>query len=346
MLFTPTLRGALPLLAACCLFPLLSFAQTCPDGVTVDGGTLALVTGGDSTSICAGDGVADSIDVALTDAVGDSSVYVITDADSVILALPAAPPFDLEGAGAGTCLIWHLSYNEGLDGAAVGNSATDLTGCFALSNPITVNREGVDAGTLALTTGGDSLTICAGDSISDAFDVTLSDSIVGANRAWVITDTSLNILGLPAAPPFDLEGAGPGICYVWYLVYGDSLGGAEEGLNAGGLTGCFDLSNPITVTRDTGSNCATVAVNNLLAEKQVTVFPNPVGDVLNLDLTDLTSGTTVIELSDINGRVVERRQQRSANGRHVIPLDGQPSGTYLLRVMNDGKSLTRRIVRQ
>ncbi len=204
----------------------------------------------------------------------------------------------------------------------------------------------VVGGTLALADGGDSTTICAGDSISDAFEVVLTDTVGTANSAWVITDTSLNILGLPDGPPFDLEDAGPGVCYVWHLAYGDSLGGAIVDSSAANLTGCFELSNPITVTRDTGANCATTAVEAPLAPGAVTLFPNPVGELLTLDLAELTSGTTAIDILDLNGRLVERRVLESANGRHAFDLTAAPAGTYLLRVRNDGRALTRRFVKQ
>ena len=113
-------------------------------GVTPVGGTLATT---DPLTICAGDGIADPINTTLMGNVGTNSAYVITDAAGMILALPPGSPFDLEGAGPGNCLIWHLSFEDGLTGAAVGNNAnTDLVGCFSLSNPITVIRQesGVD----------------------------------------------------------------------------------------------------------------------------------------------------------------------------------------------------------
>ena len=79
-----------------------------------------------------------------------------------------------------------------------------MEGCFDFSNPITVTRLGVNAGNIATSDGKTSLTICAGDGESDAFDVTVSEDVEGENSDWVITDTDGNILGLPAGPPFVL----------------------------------------------------------------------------------------------------------------------------------------------
>lgn len=321
-------------------------AQTCADGETVDGGTIALAgSGSDSISICAGNGIADLLDVTLDGEDGDSSVWVITNDSLEILMLAAAPPFDLEGAGDGTCLIWHLSYNDSIGGAMVGARADSLTGCFDLSNSITVRRDGVNGGEIVVTaTQSDSISICVDDSIAVAFDVSLSTDTVGSSGAWVITDTSLNILALPIGPPFDLEDAGAGICYIWYLAIGDSISGAAPDLNAGDLTGCFDLSNPIVVTRDTGAKCATTSVRNPLDPGQVKLYPNPVGNVLNLELSDLTSGATIIEVLDMQGRRIQQEVLQAANGQQSIPLKAVPAGTYLLRVTNDGKTLTRRFI--
>ncbi|MEL7122458.1 MAG: hypothetical protein AAFO07_23635, partial [Bacteroidota bacterium] len=212
------------------------------------GGNLTTAGGMTEKEICAGDGESDAFDVILDGEQGSNSAWVITDDALNILALPAAPPFDLEGAGPGTCLIWHLSF-EDVMGAAVGANAGDLEGCFSLSNAITVVRNQPEGGNLTTSGGMTEKTICAGDGESDAFDVILTDN-VGPNTAWVITDDALNILALPAAPPFDLEEAGDGTCLIWHLSFYGDITGAEMGANAADLEGCFSLSNPITVYRE------------------------------------------------------------------------------------------------
>ena len=65
---------------------------------------------------------------------------MITDSSGVIFGLPSAPPFYFEGAGGGVCLIWHVSYTGDLIGAVLDSNANNIIGCFALSDPITVNR--------------------------------------------------------------------------------------------------------------------------------------------------------------------------------------------------------------
>ncbi len=215
----------------------------------VNGGAL---TGG-PFEFCVGDGIADNIPadaITLTGNTGTNSAWVVTDEAGNILGLP--PTFsdvDFDGAGPGTCLVWHLSFEDGLTGAEVGMNANDLVGCFDLSNPITVVRNEVNGGEL---TGGP-FEFCVGDGVADnipADAITLTGN-TGPNNAWVVTDEAGNILGLP--PTFsdvDFDGAGPGTCLVWHLSFEDGLTGAEVGRNANDLEGCFDLSNPISVIRN------------------------------------------------------------------------------------------------
>jgi len=119
----------------------------------------------DPTTICI-DGVGDPINVTTDDAgIGANSAWVITDAAGIILDLPAGPPFDLDGAGAGTCLIWLVNYDDPNFAPAVGDDATAVvTGaaCAVLSNSITVERTEITAPAISTT---DMTTICVDDGI-------------------------------------------------------------------------------------------------------------------------------------------------------------------------------------
>ncbi|MDH3651463.1 MAG: hypothetical protein OEQ53_17405, partial [Saprospiraceae bacterium] len=211
----------------------------------VAGGTLE----GGPFDFCVGDGIADNVSgVSLSGNVGPNSQYVVTDPQGNILGLPGTPQeVDFDGAGEGVCLIWHLSYADGLAGLEMGNNTTDLAGCFSLSNSITVTRNQPEGGTLE----GGPFDFCVGDGVSDMVSGVSLSGNVGANSQYVVTDTTGTILGLPPSPDsVDFDGAGAGVCLIWHISYGTGLVGLELGANTGDLVGCFSLSNSVTVNRN------------------------------------------------------------------------------------------------
>lgn len=214
-----------------------------------------MLSGGPFTFVV--DGVVDNVSGITTDAnaVGTNSTFVITDADGVILGLPgdlaALGGVDFDGAGVGTCLIWYLRYEDGLIGAEMGMNANNLQGSFDLSNSITVDRKAKpEAGTLS----GDSFIFCIDGDVDNVSGITTDVNAVGTNSTFVITDADGVILGLPGdlagLEGVNFDGAGAGVCLIWYLRYEDGLTGAEMGMNANNLQGYFSLSNSITVTRN------------------------------------------------------------------------------------------------
>ncbi len=189
-----------------------------------------------------------------TDLTGSNQGYVITDADLNILGLPptleAVEGVDFDGAGIGVCLIWHITYEEGLTGLAMGENAADLDGFFALSNSVTVYRN-PSAGTIS----GGPFTFTVDGTPDMVSGITLdSSTATGANGTWVITDDQNNILGLPPTlmdvEGVDFDAAGVGVCLIWYMRYEDGLTGLAMGNNVADLQGLYGLSNSITVTRN------------------------------------------------------------------------------------------------
>ncbi|WP_422862097.1 hypothetical protein [Flagellimonas sp. W118] len=195
------------------------------------------------------------IELDATDLNGTNQTYVITDDQNNILGLPptleAVEGVDFDGAGAGVCLIWHLTYEDGLTGLEAGNNVSDFTGNYALSNSITVTRNGLNAGTIS----GGPFTFTVDGTPDMVSGIELDDTnLNGSKQRWVITDDKNNILGLPptleAVEGVDFDGAGVGVCLIWHLTYEEGLTGLEAGNNVSDLKGDYALSNSITVTRN------------------------------------------------------------------------------------------------
>ena len=242
--------------------------------VNREGGPVAGTLEGGPFTFIAGDGVVDNVSgitVAGTPA-GTNSSFIITDDAGKILGLPgdkaALEGVNLDGAGVGKCLIWYIRYEgEAADiGLEADKNANDLEGIFSLSNSIEVNRVAApEAGTLV----GGPFNFLVGDGVVDNVSgISVTGMSVGTNSSYIITDDTGKILGLPptlaALEGVDLDGAGNGVCLIWYVRYeGEAADiGLETDKNANNLTGIFDLSNSITVNR-TAAAKLTVDVSGL-----------------------------------------------------------------------------------
>lgn len=202
------------------------------------------------------DGDPDMVSGISTDATasGSNSTFVITDEAGTILGLPPTlndlQSVNFDGAGPGTCFIWYLRYEDDLAGAETGMNANNLQGTFDLSNSISVVRNQPEAGEIV----GGPFNFTVDGMPDNVSGISLDGNQSGSNSSWVITDDMGTILGLPPTLN-DVEGvnfdeAGTGVCLIWHLRFEDGLEGAEVGLNANDLSGCFSLSNSITVTRN------------------------------------------------------------------------------------------------
>ena len=240
-----------------------------------------------------------------TDVSGTNQRFVITDDNLNILGLPptleAARGVDFDGAGVGVCLIWHISYEDGLEGLEAGMNAGDLSGFYALSNSITVNRNGLNAGVLS----GGPYEFTVDGSPDMATDLELdATGVTGTNQGFVITDDNLNILGLPptldAARGVDFDAAGVGICLIWHITYEDGLTGLEAGMNAADLSGFYALSNSITVNRN-GLNAGVISGGPY--EFTVDGMPDMVSGIA-LDDTDLTGSNSTWVITDDQNNIL------------------------------------------
>src|SRR5688572_8763395 len=129
---------------------------------------------------------------------------------------------------AGTFFIYNLSSFNTINGLNLGNNlVNDVTGCFELSNTVTVVINQPEGGTL---TGGP-FEFCVGDSIPDYVSgVSLTGNI--GTPQWVITNETNMILSLPASlDSVNFDGAGTGICLIWNISYFGTLSGLVPGNN-------------------------------------------------------------------------------------------------------------------
>ena len=153
------------------------------------------------------------------------------------------------------------------DGNPSTKNDTVTDNCECVGTPVFVCE--ADGGAIEFGDGSAAVTVCVDDSIASNVDVAFSvDPTIpaGYSGTWVVTDPALNLLGLPATiadvENINFDNAGVGNCLIWFLSFNADNSNADEAaaaflngdaVNAGDLTGCFDLSNSIEVIR---INCA------------------------------------------------------------------------------------------
>jgi len=293
---------------------------------------------------CVGDGEADHIPdgaITLSGNMGTNSAWVVTDDAGNILGLPPTPyDVNFDEAPAGTCLVWHLSYEDNVSFDGVTN-ASELMGCYALSNPMTVVRKHTEGGTISRTDGSvEPFAFTVGDGVADnipADAITLVDNM-GTNSQWVVTDDAGVILGLPPSPyDVNFDEAPAGTCLVWHLSFEDGLQGAEVGNNVANLVGCFSLSNSISVVRTTSSG-------------RIALYPNPAKEKVNIDLSNFGSEDVSIRIFNLQNVQMFSRELNSRNNSRTpstsVGVGEYQSGIYFVNVTDNisGKSYIKRLI--
>ena len=289
-----------------------------------DGGMVSLEDGSTDAVACVGDGVPDVFNFANTSVGADNYTYLITDENNIILAINDDGSADFDGASTGACRVWGLAYGGALL-AEVGDDAATAAladGCFGLSdNFITIRRETVDGGTVAMPNGNTIRYTCPGDGNPDIVMFENTGSGTGS-YTYVITDDNNIILALPDGDSNDFDGAPAGTCRVWGLAYtGNITAMAGDDAAAVALSDqCFDLSdNFITVIREVPDG-GTVA----MPDGNTTRYTCPgdgMADIVLFDSTGTSSGPYTYVITDENNIIL------ALPGDDSNDFDGAPAGT-------------------
>ena len=308
----------------------------------LNGGNLTISGGGTvgstSVDVCVDDGQAENIMVNLVNAAGPNMQYVITDSDLTILALPQAQPFNFEGIFPGTCLVWNLAFVDGIVGAEVGLNAGDLSGCFSLSNPITVNRLVGDdcvepllgGGQLTLSNGLVADEFCVTDGEADMLDVVLTNA-EGTNSTFIITNEDDMILEVGSNFPYDLEGTQAGIILVYNLSYNGTLANMSIGSSIQNITGEYAISNSLRISK---TDCTEVTFAERPGYDRVAsdfvLYPNPANNSITVSSDGVSAQTSTVEIFNAYGQLVDTRTITNENVS--IDLSTVPSGHYYMRI--------------
>jgi hypothetical protein len=86
----------------------------------------------------------------------------------------------------------------------------------------------------------------------------------------------------------------------------------------------------------------TVGINELNSSS-IVVYPNPVTNNKTVTIQANLNGVTQLQVVDLAGKVVLNTQVEFKNSHSEINLDGISNGTYLIKLNNENKLLTKKI---
>ncbi len=78
---------------------------------------------------------------------------------------------------------------------------------------------------------------------------------------------------------------------------------------------------------------------------EVTVYPNPARDIVNIKFSEELKGETMIYLSGPDGRLIHNEALKPGVLMQQIYMDKYPSGTYFLRIQNGNKLNVYKIIK-
>jgi hypothetical protein len=82
---------------------------------------------------------------------------------------------------------------------------------------------------------------------------------------------------------------------------------------------------------------------------QLTAYPNPFEQEVNLKITALETGKAQLKLTDLTGRVILEQEVSLQKGNNTLTIGVEerlPAGIYLLQSQFDGKQLVTRLLKK
>jgi hypothetical protein len=111
------------------------------------------------------------------------------------------------------------------------------------------------------------------------------------------------------------------------------------------ITGCKNSFTDEIVIRPDIVNC-TISNTNELILNNLRIFPNPVEDVLYLTFDRNSNEPIVVELIDLLGRVQQEWRNYATEISIQLNISHLPTGTYWLKIVEDKKIATYKIMKQ
>lgn len=94
------------------------------------------------------------------------------------------------------------------------------------------------------------------------------------------------------------------------------------------------------------TDVATAGINEYTSQQEMTIFPNPSTDFVNIRFTDDISGKMHWRLVNVEGKIIENGQTIAANSTISLAFRSNPCGTYYMQIVHPvtGKIFTQTVL--
>lgn len=305
------------------------------------GGTVSLADGNTSALFCTNDGLADLVNLEKAGASNTPYVFVLTDANNIVVEVLEGNEKDFEGFGAGISRMWGVAYTGNLaivkgDNIRISFLSDD---CFDVSeNFITINREIPFGGSFTFGDGTVSKVVCP-EGAPNMDNLQLSGQSGSQYAFLVINDANGTIVSIANEANVDLSNLPEGQYTIYGFAYNGSLNFGVGSLFAdvsGNLTsGCFDISTSTVSVISTIPDAGLIAVNTPdPADTLAVCSGDGLDDIISFQST--ASGPASSALVVIN----EAGEILSITAGDSIDLGSIPSGTARVRWLTYTGTLT------
>ncbi len=201
--------------------------------------------------------------------------------------------------------------------------------------------------TVAVSGSGGAITLPAVATVTITCGGVSSGSLTVSSSVTVATSCSPPCNGMASA---NVTGGTPPYFYMWGTSPIQTTQTAT-GLCPGTYSFTVYDSNPSSPTQAKGSatiTCiGTTGINSLSLNENITLFPNPAENVLNLNFNLVESGLVALSISGVLGQdLIRDNFEVSGNSVKSIDISTLPKGVYSIKLVKNQIVVTKQFIKQ
>jgi hypothetical protein len=103
-------------------------------------------------------------------------------------------------------------------------------------------------------------------------------------------------------------------------------------------------NNHVKISTD--KTCQGVVEKAFLNTNSVLIYPNPVKDVLNINMGSTVANNIKVDIHSLDGRLVQTSNQRVEYGRIALNLPQLPRGLYILTLTSKNEKTIHKFIKE